>query len=53
MYSPFFPHLDEAWKVRDNPNILFLFYENMKKDLKKLKHNGEIIKNILGMCHLI
>ena len=36
MYSPFFPHLDEAWKVKDNPNILFLFYENMKKNLKSV-----------------
>ena len=26
----------EAWKVRENPNIYFTTYENMKKDLAKV-----------------
>ena len=26
----------EAWKVRENPNIHFTTYENMKKDLAKV-----------------
>ena len=33
MGNPFFPHLEEAWQVRDHPNMLFLFYEDMKRDL--------------------
>lgn len=32
-YSPFNSHILEFWKIRDEPNILFLFYEDMKRDL--------------------
>jgi hypothetical protein len=35
LYSPFNEHILEFWKIRNDPNILFLFYEDMKKDLKK------------------
>ncbi|XP_043231473.1 sulfotransferase 1C4-like [Amphibalanus amphitrite] len=31
---PFFPHVLEAWKERNNPNMLFLFFEDMKRDLR-------------------
>ncbi|KAI8434548.1 hypothetical protein MSG28_003096 [Choristoneura fumiferana] len=31
--APFFPHLKEAWAQRKHPNMLFLFYEDMKKDM--------------------
>ncbi|XP_075969854.1 sulfotransferase 1C4-like [Anticarsia gemmatalis] len=31
--SPFFPHIKEAWDVRHHPNMLFLFYEELIKDL--------------------
>ena len=31
---PFFPHVLEAWKERNNPNLLFLFFEDMKRDLR-------------------
>ena len=31
--NPFFPHLEEAWQLRHHPNLLFLFYEDMKRDL--------------------
>ena len=34
--SPFFPHVEEAWAVRDHPNMIFLFYEEMEKDLKEV-----------------
>ncbi|KAF0296700.1 Nucleoprotein TPR [Amphibalanus amphitrite] len=31
---PYFPHVLEAWKQRHNPNLLFLFFEDMKRDLR-------------------
>ncbi|XP_037071830.1 luciferin sulfotransferase-like [Pollicipes pollicipes] len=30
---PFFSHVLEAWERRDHPNMLFLFYEDMKRDM--------------------
>ena len=35
-YSPFFPHVLEYWRRRDQKNILFLTYEEMKTDLPKV-----------------
>ena len=32
--APFFGHILEAWAKRDHPNMLFLFYEDMKKVLQ-------------------
>ncbi|XP_047512926.1 sulfotransferase 1E1-like [Pieris napi] len=32
-WTPFFEHLKEAWEKRQHPNLLFLFYEDLKKDL--------------------
>lgn len=30
---PYWDHLKEAWDRRNDPNILFIFYEDMKKDI--------------------
>lgn len=30
-YSPYFPHVLEAWSQRHHPNVLFLFFEEMKQ----------------------
>ncbi|XP_075992913.1 uncharacterized protein LOC142987859 [Anticarsia gemmatalis] len=30
---PIFEHVKEAWALRDHPNMLFLFYEDLSKDL--------------------
>merc|ERR1712137_475305 len=38
-YSPFFAHILEGWAKREHPNVLFLFYEDMKRNLR-----GEIVK---------
>ncbi|XP_045532588.1 luciferin sulfotransferase-like [Pieris brassicae] len=32
-WSPFFEHLKEAWAMRHHPNLLFIFYEELQKDL--------------------
>jgi len=37
--SPFFPHLLDAWSKRHHPNLQFIFYEDLKRDLR-----GEIEK---------
>ncbi|KAH9635328.1 hypothetical protein HF086_017894 [Spodoptera exigua] len=31
--TPYFEHVKEAWEKRHNPNMLFLFYEELSKDL--------------------
>ncbi|XP_037083661.1 sulfotransferase 1C4-like [Pollicipes pollicipes] len=31
--SPFIDHMIEAWNLRHHPNMCFLFYEDMKRDL--------------------
>ncbi|CAG9801240.1 unnamed protein product [Chironomus riparius] len=33
MYSPMNEHITEFWKIRNEPNILFLFFEDMKRNL--------------------
>ncbi|KAM3963077.1 sulfotransferase 1A1-like [Aphomia sociella] len=32
-WTPFGPHIKEAWEKRHHPNLLFLFYEDLSKDL--------------------
>lgn len=32
---PFWSHLEEGWHKRNDPNVLFLFYENIIQDLRK------------------
>ena len=36
MYDPFFSHIQEAWNLRDHPNVLFIYFEEMKRDLRKV-----------------
>ncbi|XP_075992914.1 luciferin sulfotransferase-like [Anticarsia gemmatalis] len=33
LFCPIFAHVKEAWEQRNNPNMLFLFYEELSKDL--------------------
>ena len=37
MFAPYFTHVLEAWSQRNHPNMLFLFYEDLKKVYKKFK----------------
>ncbi|KAL1451522.1 hypothetical protein WDU94_005889 [Cyamophila willieti] len=32
-WGPYWSHIKEGWNQRDNPNVLFLFYEDMNKNL--------------------
>ncbi|CAB3255260.1 unnamed protein product, partial [Arctia plantaginis] len=33
IFCPIFEHVKEAWEKRNHPNMLFLFYEELSKDL--------------------
>ncbi|XP_045445697.1 luciferin sulfotransferase-like [Melitaea cinxia] len=33
LWAPYFAHVLEAWEKRNHPNLLFLFYEELSKDL--------------------
>ncbi|KAK9503916.1 hypothetical protein O3M35_010376 [Rhynocoris fuscipes] len=33
LYGPHLEHIKEAWELRDHPNFLFLFYEDILRDL--------------------
>lgn len=35
MYSPMNDHVIDFWKIKSQPNILFLFFEDMKRNLKQ------------------
>ncbi|KAF0304822.1 Sulfotransferase 1C4 [Amphibalanus amphitrite] len=32
--TPVVPHMLEAWRLRHHPNLCFIFYEDMKRDLR-------------------
>ncbi|CAH2106075.1 unnamed protein product [Euphydryas editha] len=33
IHMPIFPHIEEAWAKRDHRNMMFLFYEEMQKNI--------------------
>ncbi|XP_032675693.1 sulfotransferase 1C4-like [Odontomachus brunneus] len=35
-WSPYWTHLKEAWALKDHPNLLFIFYEDMQLDFLKV-----------------
>ena len=35
MYGSYFHHVLGAWALKDHPNMRFLWFEDMKKDIKK------------------
>ena len=45
MHGPYFPHLEEGWRLRDHPNMLFLFYEDIIRDMKS---SVEKVSKFLG-----
>ncbi|XP_049535393.1 luciferin sulfotransferase [Anopheles darlingi] len=32
-WSPYWDHVKEGWAMKDKPNVLFMFYEDMKRNL--------------------
>ena len=36
MYDSYFYHVEEAWKYREKKNVLIIFFEEMKADLRKV-----------------
>ena len=54
MFAPYFTHVLEAWSQRNHPNMLFLFYEDLKKVLKKFKFikNFNLILIILNLLKI-
>ncbi|KAG8228144.1 hypothetical protein J437_LFUL002800, partial [Ladona fulva] len=47
LWAPFWSHVEEAWNLRTHPNMLFLFYEDMKKDLPS------VIRKVAEFCNKI
>ncbi|XP_066585146.1 sulfotransferase 1C4-like [Prorops nasuta] len=45
IWTPYFEHVKEAWNLRHKPNFLFLFYENLKKEIQV---SVKTIANFLG-----
>ncbi|KAJ8727195.1 hypothetical protein PYW08_015592 [Mythimna loreyi] len=43
--TPYFEHVKEAWNMRHHPNMLFLFYEELTKDLPAVVRR---VANFLG-----
>jgi len=47
--APFWTHLREFWEVRDRKNVLFLKYEDMKKDLPSIiRQTAEFVGKTLS-----
>ncbi|KAI5632729.1 sulfotransferase domain-containing protein [Phthorimaea operculella] len=57
IYTPYFEGLKEAWNCRHHPNMLFLFYEELNKDLPatvrkvaKFLNKEYAEEQIAGLC---
>ena len=50
LYDPFFPHVEEAWAINNHPNMLFIFYEDMKADLRAvMRRVSKFLESPLSM----
>ncbi|KAG6448316.1 hypothetical protein O3G_MSEX005437 [Manduca sexta] len=56
-FTPYFEHVKEAWEKRHHPNLLFLFYEDLRKDLPaNIRRIAKFLgkepseEQILGLC---
>lgn len=51
MYSPFFPHILDAWNKRHHPNLHFMLYEDMKRVSSVINFMQNVIKSN-GQCRI-
>lgn len=62
MFGPFLTQVVTAWKLRNNPNMLFLSYEEMKQDLASVVAKlgkfldetleGDMLEKLLDAVHI-
>uniref|UniRef100_A0A1B6DDS5 Sulfotransferase domain-containing protein n=1 Tax=Clastoptera arizonana TaxID=38151 RepID=A0A1B6DDS5_9HEMI len=44
-WAPYWSHVNEGWNLREHKNVLFLFYEEMSKDIKEtIKRVAEFLQ---------
>lgn len=44
VYGPYWQHVKEAWEKKDNPNVHFLFYEDLKENnIEELKRLDDFL----------
>ena len=49
-YGRYFDHLKSAWKLRDHPNMKFIWYEDMKKNtIKEVSDLADFLKHPLSV----
>lgn len=42
-YTPYFPHVINAWNKRHHPNMHFMFYEDMKRVIIHIKSSTSLL----------
>lgn len=48
-WSPYWTHVKQAWSLRHKPNVLFIFYEEMQKDLVgTIKRVGKFLEKSIN-----
>ncbi|XP_050301971.1 sulfotransferase 1B1-like [Anthonomus grandis grandis] len=47
-WTPYWEHIKEGWNMRHEKNVLFIFYENMNKNLRR---HVEKVANFLGKSY--
>lgn len=53
MFTPFPPNILEAWNKRHLPNMHFIFYEDLKRDLRgEIKKMATYLGKDLGEAQL-
>ena len=51
IYTPFIPHILNAWEKRNHPNMFFTTYEEMKTDIRKIV--VKLISFLRGSSYII
>ena len=53
VYGPYWLHLKESWSQRNNPNLHFMFYEDLKQNtLEELKRLNDFLGTKLSQEQL-